>query len=111
MRSFHLGSSFRKLVLVGACALGAQSASAFAVFPIDAGHSLKWGANANGTAGGTIHWSFITEGTSGDIYCSTACTGSALTSLNIENGPGLGYTLTPLTRVVSASSTKPGVRP
>ena len=101
MRSLRLGSSFRMFVLAGACALGAQSASAFAVFPLDGNHSLKWGDNANGTTGGTVHWSFIPEGTSGDSYCGTACPGNALTSLNIENGPGTGYTLTPLTSLTS----------
>lgn len=101
MRSLHLGSIFRMLVIAGGCALGAQSASAFALFALDSGHSLKWGDNANGTAGGTIHWSLLAEGTAGAPYCGAACPGNALTSLNIENGPGAGYTLTPLASLTS----------
>ena len=101
MHPLRLGSTLRMFVVAGACALGAQSASAFALFPLDAGHSLKWGDNANGTPGGTIHWSLLAEGTPGGSYCGTACPGNALTSLNIENGPGAGYTLTPLTSLTS----------
>lgn len=101
MQSLRFGSSFRKFMLAGACALGAQAASAFAVFPLDSDHSLKWGDNANATPGGTIHWSLIPEGTPGAIYCGTACPGTALTSLNIENGPGAGYTLTSLASLTS----------
>ena len=104
MHSLHLQSSFRMFVLAGLCAFGGQSASAFAVFPLDSTHSLKWGDNANGTTGGTIHWGFIPPGTSGDIFCGTACPGNALTSLNIENAPGAGYTLTPLTSLTSGIS-------
>lgn len=101
MLPLRLLSSVRTLLLTGACVLAAQQASAFAVFPLDANHSLKWNDNTNGTAGGTIHWSFIAEGTAGSTYCGTACPGNALTALNIENGPGTGYTPTPL---VSLSS-------
>jgi len=81
------------LVILGSCTLLAmQGAAAYSVFPIDATHSLKWGDNSNGTPGGAITWGFIPAGTSGSAYCDTACPGTSLDSLNIENGPGLGYT-------------------
>lgn len=101
MRRLKLASSVRTILLAGACALAAQQASAFAVAPIDAGHSLKWGDNSNGSAGGTIHWSFIAAGSAGSAYCGTACPGNALTSLNIENSPGTGYSLTSLSSLAS----------
>ena len=101
MQSLQLRRAFRKFVVAGACALGVQSTFAFAVFPLDVDNSLKWGGNANGSPGGTIHWSFLAQGTPGASYCGTACPGTALTSLNIENGPGAGYTLTPLTSLTS----------
>lgn len=89
------------LLFVSLLLLLAPVASAFSVFALDAGHSLKWGDNANGTAGGSVGWSFIPEGTPGDDYCGTACTGTAVTSINIENAPGAGYTLTPLDELAS----------
>ena len=73
-----------------------QITFAFSVFPIDASNSLKWGSNANGTAGGNISWGFIPAGTSGSIYCASACPGTAGDLINIENSPGTGYTLTTL---------------
>lgn len=76
-------------------------AHAFSVFPIDATHSSKWGDNLNGTPGGVVTWSFIPVGTPGSAYCDTACPGSALGSINIENSPGGGFTLTPLTSLES----------
>lgn len=67
-------------------------AQAFAVFPLDAGHSLKWGDNANGTPGGTITWSFLPVGTPGNTdFCGDACPGLSVGSLNIENSPGGGF--------------------
>lgn len=101
MQSLRLRSLLRMLVLAASCALAAQSASAFSVFALDGTHSLKWGDNASGTTGGTIYWSFIAEGTAGSAYCGTTCPGNALTLLNIESGPGAGYTLTPLTNLTS----------
>lgn len=76
-------------------------ASAYSVFPIDATHSLKWGDNTNGTTGGVISWSFIPVGTAGSAYCGDACPGSSVGNLNIENGPGMGYTSTALTSLES----------
>lgn len=91
------------IALLGSLALlTMQSADAFSVFPLDPGHSLKWGDNANGTPGGTITWGFISAGTSGSAYCGTACPGSSLDSINIENSPGTGYTLTPLASLQSS---------
>ncbi len=91
------------MALLGSLALlTMQGAAAFSVFPIDASHSLKWGDNANGTPGGTITWGFISAGTSGSAgYCGTACPGSSLDAINIENSPGTGYTLTPLASLQS----------
>lgn len=77
-------------------ALTSGEAIGFSVFPIDATHSLKWGDNTNGTPGGVVTWSLIPAGTPGDAYCGTACPGSSLDAINIENSPGGGYTLTPL---------------
>lgn len=95
MRALHV--LFLTSLLIGL----APAASAFAVFDIDAAHSLKWGDNANGTSGGSVRWSFIPAGTAGDAYCGTACAGTAVTSINIENAPGAGYTLTPLSDLAS----------
>lgn len=86
-----------------------QGAGAYSVFPIDPTHSLKWGDNTNGTPGGTITWGFIPAGTSGSAYCDTACPGTSLDSLNIENSPGTGYssvTLTSLQSTIEATMAK-----
>lgn len=88
---------FAGLALVAASA----SASAYSVFPIDATHSLKWGDNTNGTPAGTLTWSFIPAGTPGSAYCGDACPGTSLANLNIETGPGQGYTSVPLTSLES----------
>lgn len=82
-------------------ALLSAQAHAFAVFPLDANSSLKWGDNTNGTPGGVITWSFIPVGTSGSAYCGSACPGSSVGNLNIENSPGMGYTSTALTSLES----------
>ncbi len=95
MRSLHA------LFLASLCTLVAPTASAFSVFAIDADHSLKWGDNANGTPGGIIRWSFIPAGTEGSADCGNACPGVAVTSINIENSPGTGYTPTPLSSLAS----------
>jgi len=81
-----------------------SSVHAFSVFPFpgDATRSSKWGDNLNGTPGGVVTWSFIPAGTQGsDSFCGTACPGGALGSINIENSPGGGFTLTPLTSLES----------
>lgn len=93
--------ALRTGLLAAACALAAPAVSAFSVFAIDANHSLKWGDNQNGTPGGTVRWSFIAAGTDGAAYCGDACPGQAVSSLNIENSPGTGYTLTPLANLTS----------
>jgi len=89
--------------LIAGLALATAStvASAYSVFPIDASDSLKWGSNVNGTPGGAVTWSFMPVGTPGSVYCGTACSGNSLANLNIENGPGMGYTSTPLTSLES----------
>lgn len=77
------------------------AASAYSVYPFDAGGEtqyLKWGSNQAGTAGGVVTWSFLPAGTPGaPAYCGDACPGVSVTSINIENFPGGGFTLTPLT--------------
>lgn len=82
-------------------ALASASASAYSVFPIDASNSLKWGSNENGTSGGVVTWSFMPVGTPGSAYCGDACPGVSVGNLNIENGPGMGYTATALTSLGS----------
>jgi hypothetical protein len=89
-------------LIAGAALIALNSAaSAYSVFPIDGTQSLKWGSNVNGTPGGVISWSFIPIGTSGSAYCGSACPGGSVGSLNIENSPGTGYTLTSLTSLES----------
>ena len=75
----------------------------FATFPDGSGGILKWGSsNTPGTPGGTVSWGFIPAGTSGDAsFCGDACPGTSLSSINIENSPGTGYTLTLLTDLES----------
>ena len=101
MRSLITAHPLRAILLAGVSLLAAPAVSAFAVFPIDANHSLKWGDSSNGTPGGTVHWSFMPVGTAGSAFCGTACTGTAVSSINIENSPGTGYTLTSLTSLTS----------
>jgi len=96
MRPLRYLHALRALLIFSTCALLAPAASAFSIFELDADHSLKWGSNENGTPGGTVRWSFIPTGTAGSAYCGNACPGAALGSINIENAPGTGYTLTPL---------------
>lgn len=77
-----------------------MTASAFSVFPFNGGTEfLKWGnSNLPGTPGGVVTWSFIPAGTSGDnSFCGPACPGTSVDSINIENSPGGGFTLTPIT--------------
>ena len=76
-------------------------ALAFTVFPLDSTHSEKWGSNANGTPGGAVTWGLIPVGTAGDPFCGPACPGVSQGSLNIENSPNGGYTLTPFASLVS----------
>ena len=101
MPSLPTSSPLRAVLLAGLCILAAPAASAFAVFPLDAGHSLKWGDNTNGTPGGTVRWSLIPAGAAGSAYCGDACPTPALDALNIENSPGTGYTLTSLASLTS----------
>ncbi|CAG0949085.1 hypothetical protein MYXO_00073 [Myxococcaceae bacterium] len=77
------------------------TAGAFATFPDGSGGFLKWGDNAAGTPGGTVTWGFVPVGTDGSSYCGAACPGTSVSSIQIENGPGIGYTLTPLTDLVA----------
>jgi len=81
-----------------------MTANAYSVFPFNGGTEfLKWGdSNMPATPGGVVTWSFIPAGTAGDAgYCGTACPGTSVSSINIENSPGTGYTLTPLTSLES----------
>ena len=74
---------------------------AFEVYEFDAGGEtqyLKWGDNRNGTPGGVVSWSLIPAGTPGDAtYCGDQCPGTSVGSIQVENFPGGGFTLTPLT--------------
>ncbi len=89
-------------LMTGAALLALSSAaSAYSVFPIDGAHSLKWGDNLNGTPGGVVTWSFMPAGTSGSAYCGTACPGTSVDSIFIENSPGGGFTATSLTSLES----------
>ena len=102
----HAQKSTRDLVSRLTTGLGlflfTHMALAFSVFPIDAAQSLKWGSNVNGTPGGIVTWGFIPSGTQGDpSYCGAACAGQSLSSINIENFPNGGYTLTALTDLSS----------
>ena len=101
LSSSNSPSLYRTWLAVSGLLLISNAAFAFSVFPIDASSSLKWGSNQNGTPGGLVTWGFIPAGTAGDIYCGSACPGQALTSLNIENSPNGGYTLTALTSLTS----------
>lgn len=75
---------------------------AFSTFSYGSGGVLKWGGdNTPGTPGAVVTWGFIPEGTQGDVYCGSACPGVAQSSIWIENSPGTGYTLTPLTSLAS----------
>ena len=89
--------------LIAGAALAALSsaASAYNVFPIDGTHSLKWGDNTNGMPGGMVTWSYIPAGTAGSAYCGTACPGTSVDSIFIENSPGGGFTSTSLTSLES----------
>ena len=92
----------RRTALVTCLLLAPLSAQAYSLFPLGGDQYLKWGDNTAGTAGGEVTWSFIPAGTSGSaLYCGDACPGTSLDSLNIENGPGLGYTSTLLTDLES----------
>lgn len=95
-----MGGLHKILVSLALAGMSA-SASAFSVFPIDVAHSLKWGDNTNGTPGGIVTWSFMPVGIHGSGYCGDACPGDSLASLNIEIGPGMGYSSIPLTSLES----------
>jgi len=62
---------------------------------------LKWGDNNAGTPGGTVYWSFIPAGTSGSVYCGSACPGTSTDSIEIENSPGGGFTPAPISTLES----------
>ncbi|MGA9335428.1 MAG: hypothetical protein WBV39_14210, partial [Rudaea sp.] len=83
----------------------ANSADAFVVDSYMDGNEtlyLKWGDNHAGSLGGTVTWSFIPAGTPGSTtYCASACPGTSVDSVNIENFPGGGFTATPLTSLES----------
>lgn len=94
---------FRILLVALSITCSEVYALPFATFPDGSGGILKWGSsNTAGTPGGTVSWGFIPASTSGDIsYCGAACPGTSLSSLNIENSPGTGYTSTLLTDLES----------
>lgn len=80
----------------------AARSNAYVVIPyMSGGETLynKWGDNHAGTPGGTVYWSFIPEGTSGSAYCSTACPGTSVDSINMEISPGGGFAPKPLTEL------------
>gem|GEM_PF-3298391 len=92
--------SYAMVVGLGLAVLSG-AAQAYATFPDGNGGVLKWGGdNTPGTPGGSVTWGFIPEGTAGSAYCDSACSGTAKTSIWIENSPGTGYTLTPLTDLI-----------
>jgi len=97
-----MNSSICKAIAAFCLIAASNSAYSFSTFSDGAGGVLKWGAsNTPGTPGGTVTWDFIPVGTSGSSYCGTACPGTSVSSINIENSPGTGYTLTPLTSLES----------
>ena len=71
-----------------AMALCVTSAQAYVVNSYVSGGQtlyLKWGTdNHAGTPGGIVYWSFIPVGTSGSVYCGTACPGTSVDSINME---------------------------
>ena len=89
-------------VILSLVAFGyAADGCAYATFPYTSGSETlysKWGPdNHAGTPAGSVTWSLIPAGTPGSAtYCSTACPGNSLDAINIENGPGMGFTLTPM---------------
>jgi len=99
-----------KFIVILSLATISNSVFAYATFPDGSGGISKWGvSNTAGTPGGTITWGFIPVGTSGSAYCGDACPGTSLSSINIENSPGTGYTLTALdslSSVISATFNK-----
>lgn len=99
----------------------AADVRAFEVFPYDDGGEtlyLKWGSNQAGTPGGTITWSVMPAGTSGNsAYCNSACPGFSSTELQFEIAPGAGFapreisSLEPeIRRVLEAWSRVTGIR-
>lgn len=73
-------------------------AVAFDVFPNGSGGLLKWGDDQQpGSPGSTVTWGFIPVGTPGSSFCGDACPGNAVNAINVENAPGAGYSVVPLT--------------
>lgn len=53
---------------------------------------LKWGDNRAQHSGGVVRWSLLPAGVAGDAaYCGAACDGLSRSSLQVENGPGQGF--------------------
>lgn len=80
-----------------AMALCVASAHAYVVNPYVSGGQtlyLKWGSDNHAeTSGGVVYWSFIPAGTSGSVYCGTACPGTSVDSINMEISPGGGFAM------------------
>lgn len=76
-------------LLISTGALGFQT------YPFQSGAEtlyLKWGDNHAGSAGGTVTWSLLPNGTPGNTqYCGSSCPGNSVGTLNIENAPGAGF--------------------
>jgi Matrixin len=91
------------VALASALLLPASPARGYALFPYDSNGEtlyLKWADNHAGTAGGAVSWSLIPPGTPGSAtFCASACPGSSLAAINIENGPGQGFSAVPLTQL------------
>jgi len=87
-------------LLAGLLAAAPRSAQAYATFPYQSGSEtlyLKWGDNHAGSPGGLRSWSLIPAGTPGSAtFCGSACPGSSVAAIWLENGPGQGFSRVPL---------------
>jgi hypothetical protein len=97
-----MGNRFYKFIAGLFFIFFSNSAFAYVTYPDGSGGIDKWGSsNTPGTPGGNVTWGFIPAGTPGSAYCGTACPGNSVDSINIENSPGTGYTLTAFTSLSS----------